>query len=92
MSAVVSSVLDAAALGGARDGCVSDSLYLVPDMQRDKQYVIFPSDRASARVQARRLAMLEFGVRRPDGVNIVDTERFQDRRGSTGYTVWVRVG
>jgi hypothetical protein len=60
-------------------------------MHRDKQYVIFPADRASARDQAKRLAMLEFGVQRPAGLDILETTRFEDRRGSTGWTVWVRV-
>jgi hypothetical protein len=69
------------------------SVYGASDMHRDndKQYVIFPSNRAEARVQAKRIAMLEFGVRRPSNVDILETAGFQDRRGVTGWTVWVRV-
>ena len=61
-------------------------------MHRDKQYVILSADRDSARVQAKWLAMMEFGVQRPANVDILETKRFQDRRGSTGWTVWVCVG
>jgi len=76
--------------GGDREACVGASVYGASDVARDKQYVIFPSDRASARVQARRLAMLEFGVRQPTGVDVVETRRFEDRRGAIGWTVLVR--
>ncbi len=81
-----------AAGGGSRKrGFVSTGVYGASDVHRDKQYVIFPADRAADRVQARWLAMLEFGVQRPASVEILETTRFEDRRGATGWTVWVRV-
>jgi hypothetical protein len=35
--------------------------------------------------------MVEFEVQQPVDVDILETDPFHDRRGSPGWTVWVRV-